>query len=92
LFIKSDYNTVMKYLKNPNVGETRGNFRNLTGNQYGDLTVVKRLGTDKQRHSYWLCKCVCGESVNILATNLKGAYKNYQCKHKPIPQQLDLFE
>lgn len=82
----------MKYLKNINTGETRGNFRNLTGATYGDLTVIARLGSDIRRNSYWLCRCTCGVEQAVTARDLKRYADNFFCKHKPIPQQLDLFD
>ena len=33
---------------------------NLTGKEFGKLTVIKRVENNKQGHAQWLCKCSCG--------------------------------
>ena len=33
----------------------------LTGQKFGELTVIKKVGSDNSRRSVWLCKCSCGE-------------------------------
>ena len=43
----------------------------LTGQRFGRLTVVERIGT-KNRQSLWKCKCDCKNEVTVLAYNLKN--------------------
>lgn len=47
--------------------------QDLTGKQFGRLTVIGRgqkpIGT-KSRTAFWVCKCVCGKTVNIRASSL----------------------
>ena len=37
-----------------------GEFRDLTGQTFGQLTVLKRVYIDGKRNTYWECKCTCG--------------------------------
>ena len=38
---------------------------NLEGKKFGFLTVIKRSGSDKYKHSTWICNCDCGNK-NII--------------------------
>ena len=44
----------------------------LSGNYYGDLFVFRRVGTGKDSHSLYECKCSCGNIEVISDTILKG--------------------
>ena len=46
----------------------------LTGQRFGRLTVVERVGTDKRGNALWKCKCDCGNEVTALASNLKRGH------------------
>lgn len=50
------------------------NFKDLTGQRYGKLTVLERC-EDKIFETYsavqWLCRCSCGRLTKVLASNLK---------------------
>ena len=35
----------------------------LSGERFGKLIVIKKVGTDKHRKSIWLCKCDCGNET-----------------------------
>jgi len=51
------------------------NFKDLTGQKFGRLTVIKRVEKPthiKSRGSYWLCKCECKNEKIIFGQNLKG--------------------
>ena len=39
------------------------NLKDLIGQTFGQLTVIKRAGTNRERKATWLCQCVCGNSV-----------------------------
>lgn len=43
----------------------------LTGRQFGDLTVKEKAQTDK-RGRYWLCTCVCGNEIVVKQSDLKN--------------------
>lgn len=52
----------------------------ITGRQYGKLTAIKRVGTDKWGCSLWLCKCECGNEKIISYSHLKsGASQSCGC-------------
>lgn len=56
---------------------------NLTGKKIGRLTVIKDTGKNKKssersKHAIWLCKCECGNSVEITTTSLNGG-RTHSC-------------
>jgi len=58
------------------------NFVSLANEQFGQLTVIRRVKGNKL-HSKWLCKCSCGQLTKVLATNLrKGTTKSCGCLRK----------
>jgi hypothetical protein len=61
-------------------------FKDLTGCTFGRLTVMKKVPnppTDK--HTYYLCKCICGKERTFCGTNLSGGYsKSCGCISKEI--------
>lgn len=46
------------------------NLNDLTGKQFGRLTVRKRVGTDNWRSPIWECICQCGNITNVTTHNL----------------------
>lgn len=55
----------------------------LVGKTFGRLTVIKRIGTSKNRAIQWLCKCSCGNE-HIVITNylIHGIIKSCGCLQK----------
>lgn len=57
--------------------------KNLVGQKFGMLTVLKRLPNKKVgkiRRAYWLCQCECGNVTKVLGTLLKqGSVKSCGC-------------
>lgn len=52
----------------------------LTGQRFGRLEVIKRVGNDKWGDSRWLCQCDCKNKVIVLGYNLKkGNTKSCGC-------------
>lgn len=52
----------------------------LTGQQFGRLTVIKRDGSYKNRQTLWACKCDCGNCVTVASLSLRrGATKSCGC-------------
>lgn len=49
-------------------------FIDLTGKRFERLLVIKKLGTNRWRNSYWLCRCDCGKEKIILGYNLKNGH------------------
>ncbi len=55
-------------------------FKDLTGNRYGRLTVVKPQGRNKYGKSLFLCKCDCGKEILTLGNSLQcGRTKSCGC-------------
>lgn len=63
----------------------------MTGQQWGKLTILKRDTSRKSKQAYWLCRCSCGnpEIRSILGTNLrKGATTSCgKCGQFELPGQ-----
>lgn len=55
-------------------------FKDLTGMQFGRLTVIKYIDTNKRRRAEWQCKCICGNE-KIIACNylINGESKSCGC-------------
>ena len=43
----------------------------LTGLEFGQLTVLERVGTTRHREAIWLCECDCGSTREVRASGLK---------------------
>jgi hypothetical protein len=56
-----------------------GQFKDLTGQKFGLLTVIKRAGTNKFHKALWLCKCDCGKET-ITSTNCLNCGDTRSCK------------
>lgn len=46
-------------------------FLDVTGQKFGRLTAIKRVGSDKHRNAIWLCRCECGRTKEILLPSLR---------------------
>ena len=52
----------------------------LSGERFGRLTAVEYSHTGKDRHSYWICKCDCGNEVAVSSNALKrGGVRSCGC-------------
>lgn len=54
------------------------NFKDLTGQRFGMLTVIEYAGRNKQRGATWLCQCDCGVTKVISSTALRD-HKQQSC-------------
>ena len=55
------------------ISERKGNgFDDLTGNEYGRLTVIGLSPKVSGRKSYWVCKCLCGNKHVVRSDSLKS--------------------
>ena len=55
----------------------------LTGKQFGRLTVIERFGSSKNGSPLWLCDCECGEKTIVLGDSLRtGKTKSCGCWQK----------
>lgn len=51
-----------------------GQFIDLTGQQFGQLSVVKRIGSSADRQAIWECRCACGNVIGVKAGNLRSGH------------------
>ena len=55
----------------------------LTGKQFGKLTVISRDANDRAGNARWLCQCECGKQKTILVSSLvSGRTKSCGCQAK----------
>jgi len=60
--------------------------KDLTGQTFGHLTVLKR--GERKHPTYWLCECVCGARKEIRASSLAyGQSRSCGCKRGEILRQ-----
>lgn len=56
--------------------------QDLTSKVFGQLTVMKRVGTNKNRKPLWQCRCKCGKETVVCTSDLKsGNTKSCGCMH-----------
>ena len=53
-------------------------FQDLTGQVFGQLTVIERAENTKAGHARWLCRCTCGNECVVEAGHLKDG-KQFSC-------------
>jgi len=59
------------------------NIKNIIGNRYGRLIVLKDTGKRKNRAVIWECKCDCGKIVEVYSNSLlQGNTKSCGCLQK----------
>lgn len=55
-------------------------FKDLTGERFGALCVIKRVENNKHNQIVWLCKCDCGNKITISGMHLnRGGSKSCGC-------------
>lgn len=65
------------------------NFQDLTGQQFGYLTVLNFGFKNKNHHYYWHCKCKCGNEKDVASTLLKtGQTKSCGCLGNSVGEEL----
>lgn len=47
-----------------------------TGNKYGKLTVLRRVGSDQDKKALWLCQCECGNTTITTGRRLRNGTTN----------------
>ena len=56
------------------------NCKDITGQEFGKLKVIKRMKNNSRGDSMWLCKCSCGKSKVIMRSSLiNGRTKSCGC-------------
>ena len=64
--------------------------KDLTNQKFGRLTAIKRIKSKK--NAKWLCKCDCGNTVEVYAFNLtRGNTKSCGCYHKDRTSEAKLI-
>lgn len=59
--------------------------KDLTGQRFGRLTVIKKAGNTKDGHAIWECHCDCGNKSNVSGKDLrKGHTQSCGCLHRDI--------
>ena len=53
----------------------------LTGKRAGLLTVIRRIGTNKEGRAVWLCRCDCGNEFERISSIIDNAIKNKKHSH-----------
>jgi len=62
-----------------------GKIKDLTGQRFGRLTVIKINGRTKDKSVTWLCRCDCGNETIVVGQNLSnGNTKSCGCYHKEV--------
>lgn len=46
--------------------------KDITGQKFGRLTVIKRVGRNKQRQATWLCQCECANQITAVGCYLRS--------------------
>lgn len=69
-----------------------GKLKDISGNRYGELTVVRFYGkANNSRESEWECICDCGNMVIVRGSNLKkGNTTSCGCKAKERLRNINL--
>lgn len=52
--------------------------KDLTGKRFGNLTVLRQDAEVESRHSYWICKCDCGNTKSVRGSSLMSG-KQVSC-------------
>ena len=60
-------NIFYRYTSSVKKGKSCGcdKYEDIAGKKFGRLTVIKKVGVDKNQQSKWLCKCDCGNEKII---------------------------
>ena len=59
------------------------NFKDITGQRFGKLTAVERVGNDKRGRALWKCRCDCGRYKVTSLNSLRNGYtKSCGCLFK----------
>lgn len=58
--------------------------KNLLGMQFGNLKIIEKIGSKKRRgrsEIHWLCKCICGNEIEVTTNMLSKGKTNCGCKN-----------
>lgn len=69
------------------------NLIDLTGKQFGKLTVSHKSGSTWEGKAIWHCKCECGKTSDVVARSLRrGATTSCGCNRQRSHRKLPPFE
>ena len=70
------------------------NVIDLINQRFGSLTVIKQSRVDNQRKAWWLCKCDCGNTREVMGTELRSGMVTscHECTKKNIVYNLKTYE
>lgn len=67
----------------------RSDFKDLTGQKFKKLKVLKKVGIDNKRNTIWLCQCECGNLKEYTTVMLKSkTIKSCGCLRKENASRL----
>lgn len=56
--------------------------KDISGQKFGRLTAIKRIGSNKYGNSIWFCQCQCGDKTEALLSSLQdGNTRSCGCLH-----------
>lgn len=65
-------------------------FKDLSGLQFGRLTVLKRVENNKNGTAQWLCECSCGNTTVVTSSRLnRGITRSCGCYSKEIHKKVN---
>lgn len=71
----------------------KGHIKDLTGERFGRLLVIKLIGRNKKRIYIWLCKCDCGNIKEVpMAYLTSGHTKSCGCLKKNWFEERPLYK
>lgn len=63
----------------------------VSGQRFGKLTVIKRIGANKFSESFFSCLCDCGNNINVPLSRLKGGItKSCGCYKSEIRTKMNI--
>lgn len=66
-----------------------GRLIDITGQTFGELTVIERAGSSSDNKALWLCRCSCGKTRIVLGKLLRnGNITSCGCKNKTTAKNL----
>lgn len=58
--------------------------RDLTGDKFGRLHVIRWVGVRGKGHHFWLCHCDCGNTIEVATSNLRGGQVSCGCAKRDV--------
>jgi hypothetical protein len=63
----------------------RSNLKDLTGQRFGRLVVLKPSPRTVGKHHYWECRCDCGNTIMAIGNNLRrGVTRSCGCLRSEV--------